>query len=153
MGASGLEGMPWSGAGAIAMCPLKPSPSFLNDVPPAGLERNAPPRGLGSRKGSQGPLTLGFMAEVRFLGAIRKAAGVATFGIDAGTVEQLLDQLRWLMGPSFQEFLFQGDTLREDLEVLVNGRNITLLDGLKTALTPFDQVTLSINSGRAIPGE
>ena len=93
------------------------------------------------------------MPEVRFLGAIRKAAGMATFGIDAGTVEQLLDQLRRLMGPSFQEFLFQGDTLREDLEVLVNGRNMTLLDGLKTALTPFDQVTLSINSGRAIPGE
>ena len=93
------------------------------------------------------------MAEVRFLGAIRKAAGVATFGIDAGTVEQLLEQLRRLMGPSFQEFLFQGDALRDDVEVLVNGRNITLLDGLKTALTPFDQVTLSINSGLAIPGE
>ncbi len=92
------------------------------------------------------------MAEVRFLGAIRKAAGVATFGIDAGTVEELLEQLRRLMSPSFQEFLFEGEKLQQDVEVLVNGRNISSLDGLKTALTPFDQVTLLINGLRGFGG-
>jgi len=78
-------------------------------------------------------LTLGFMAEVRFLGELRKAAGLAAFGIDAGTVEELLEQLRRLMGPAFQEFLFQDEKLQEDVQVLVNGRNIAFLDGLKTA--------------------
>jgi hypothetical protein len=34
------------------------------------------------------------MAEVRFVGAIRKAAGMATFGIDAATVEELLERMR-----------------------------------------------------------
>jgi len=51
------------------------------------------------------------MAEVRFLGAIRKVAGVATFGIDAATVEEFLEKLRGLMGPAFQEFVFQGEEI------------------------------------------
>ncbi len=56
------------------------------------------------------------------------------------------------MSPAFQEFLFEEGGLQQDVEVLVNGRNITLLDGLKTALAPFDQVTLSINGVRGFPG-
>ncbi len=92
------------------------------------------------------------MAEVRFLGAIRKAAGLATFGIDAGTVGQLLEALRQVMSPAFQEFLFEGEKLQQDVEVLINGRNIALLDGLKTALTPFDQVSLLINGTRGFSG-
>jgi molybdopterin converting factor small subunit len=92
------------------------------------------------------------MAEVRFLSAIRKAAGTATFGIDAGTVEELLEKLRRLMGPAFQESVFEGEEIQQDVEVAVNGRNITFLDGSKTALTPFDQVTLSINGLRGFPG-
>lgn len=92
------------------------------------------------------------MAEVRFLGAIRKAAGMATFGIDAGTVEELLEALRQVMGSAFQEFVFEEEKLRQDVEVLVNDRNIALLDGLKTVLTPFDQVTLLINGARGFPG-
>ena len=92
------------------------------------------------------------MPEVRFLGPIRKAAGMATFGIDAGMVEELLEKLRGLMGPAFQEFVFQGEELQGDVEVAVNGRSISFLDGPKTALTPFDQVTLSINGARGSPG-
>ncbi|MBI2883805.1 MAG: MoaD/ThiS family protein [Candidatus Methylomirabilis oxyfera] len=91
------------------------------------------------------------MAEVRFQGAIRRVAGKASFGVDAGTVGQLLEALRQVMGPAFQEFVFEEEKLRQDVEVLVNDRNITLLDGLKTALTPFDQVTLLINGARGFP--
>jgi molybdopterin converting factor small subunit len=91
------------------------------------------------------------MAEVRFLGPIRKAAGMATFGIDAATVEEFLEKLRGLMGPAFHEFVFQGEEIQRDVEVAVNGRSISLLDGPKTALAPFDQVTLSINGARG-PG-
>ena len=92
------------------------------------------------------------MAEVRFLGPIRKAAGMATFGIDAGTVEELLEKLRRLMGPAFQEFVFQGEEIRRDVEIVVNGRSISFLDGPKSALSPFDQVTLSIIGDRGSPG-
>jgi hypothetical protein len=55
------------------------------------------------------------------------------------------------MSPAFQEFVFEGESLRQDVEVLVNDRNIALLDGLKTALAPFDQVTLRINGARGFP--
>ena len=92
------------------------------------------------------------MAELRFLGEIRKAAGVATFGMDAGTVEELLEQLKRLMSLSFHEFLFEGQKLQKDVEVLVNGQDISSLDGQKTALTPFDQVTLLITGPRGFPG-
>jgi len=92
------------------------------------------------------------MAEVRFVGAIRKAAGMATFGIDAGTVEELLEKLRRLMGPAFQELVFQGEEIQRDVKVAVNGRSISFLDGPKSALSPFDQVTLSINGLRGFPG-
>jgi len=92
------------------------------------------------------------MAEVRFLGAVRRVAGKASFGIDAGTVGQLLEALRQVMSPAFQEFLFAGEKLQQDVEVLVNGRNISLLDGIETALAPFDQVTLFINGARGFPG-
>ena len=91
------------------------------------------------------------MAELRFLGAIRRVAGKSSFGVDAGTVEELLEALRQVMSPAFQEFLFEEGGLRRDVEVLVNDRNIALLDGLKTALTPFDQVTLLINGARGFP--
>ncbi len=92
------------------------------------------------------------MAEVRFLGELRKAAGVATFGIDAHTVGELLEQLGRVMSPRFQEFLFEGGRLHQDVEVLVNGRNISFLGGLKATLAPFDQVTLFINGVRGFPG-
>ena len=91
------------------------------------------------------------MAEVRFLGAIRKVAGVATFGIDAATVEEFLETLRGLMGPAFQEFVFQAGELQQDVEIVVNGRSISFLDRSKTTLTPFDQVTLSIKGLRGFP--
>jgi molybdopterin converting factor small subunit len=92
------------------------------------------------------------MPKVRFHGAIRQVAGKTSFGIDAGTVEQLLEALRRVMGPAFREFLFEGETLRQDVEVLVNDQNITSLDGLKTALAPFDQVTLFVKGARGLPG-
>ena len=92
------------------------------------------------------------MAVVRFFGAIRKVAGVATFGIDAATVDELLEKLRGLMGPAFQEFVFQGEEIQRDVEVAVNGRSISFLDGPKSALSPFDQVTLSIDGLRGFPG-
>jgi molybdopterin converting factor small subunit len=92
------------------------------------------------------------MAEVRFIGAIRRVAGKSSFGVEAGTVEQLLEALRRVTGPAFREFLFEEDRLRQDVEVLVNDRNITDLDGLKTALGAFDQVTLRVNSARGLSG-
>lgn len=92
------------------------------------------------------------MAEVRFVGAIRQVAGKISFGVDAGTVEQLLEALKQVMGSAFQEFVFEGGRLQQDIGVLVNDRNIALLDGLKTTLTPFDQVTLFINGARGLSG-
>jgi molybdopterin converting factor small subunit len=88
------------------------------------------------------------MAEVRFLGRIRKMAGVASFGIDASTVEELLEQLRRLLRPAVQELLFREGRLRGDVEVQVNDQTISSIDGLNTPLGPFDRVTLLIGGGR-----
>lgn len=92
-----------------------------------------------------------FMAEVRFLGPIRKAAGVASFGIDASTVEGLLEQLRRLLRPAVQELLFEQERLKADVEVQVNDRTISSSDGLQTPLGPFDRVTLLIVGSRDLP--
>lgn len=92
------------------------------------------------------------MPEIRLLGAVRKAAGKSSFGIDAGTVEQILEALSRVASPTFREFLFEGDRLRPNVEVMVNDRNIADLDGLKTALTPFDQVTFRISNTRELSG-
>jgi molybdopterin converting factor small subunit len=88
------------------------------------------------------------MAEVRFLGRIRSAAGVASFGIDAGTVEELLDQLRRLLRPAVRELLFREDRLQEDVEVRVNDESVSHIDGLNAPLGPFDRVTLLIGDDR-----
>ncbi len=94
------------------------------------------------------------MAEVRFLGRIRKAAGVASFGIDASTVEELLERLRRLLRPAVQELLFREGGLQEDVQVQVNDETISSIDGLKTPLGPFDRVTLLIGGGgRSSAGE
>jgi len=89
-----------------------------------------------------------FMAEVRFLGRIRKAAGVSSFGIDASTVEELLEQLRRLLRPAVQELLFRDGGLQEDVEVQVNDQTISSTGGLNTPLGPFDRVTLLIGGDR-----
>ena len=49
--------------------------------------------------------------------------------------------------------MFEGGKLQQEVNVLVNGRSISLFDGLKPPLAPFDQATLFINGARGFPGE
>ena len=42
--------------------------------------------------------------------------------------------------------------LNDDVEVLVNGRNIKFLDGMQTPLTAEDRVTLLYHGVRGFPG-
>ncbi|WP_309492951.1 ubiquitin-like small modifier protein 1 [Candidatus Hecatella orcuttiae] len=50
------------------------------------------------------------------------------------TVENLLEILCKTYGPSFAEYLFEGGKLRSYLQILVDGKNVNLLEGLKTRL-------------------
>jgi len=54
--------------------------------------------------------------------------------------------------PVPQHVLFPGDELNRDIEVLVNGRNISFLAGLDTKLSAKDRVTVFLHGARGYPG-
>ena len=55
-------------------------------------------------------------------------------------------------GEPMSALLFEGDEMHEDLRVLVNGRSILFLQGLDTALTEHDTVTVHFAGARGYPG-
>lgn len=54
--------------------------------------------------------------------------------------------------PVPQPLLFPNDQLNNDIEVLVNGRNIAFLAGLDTELVEADRVTVFLHGARGYPG-
>jgi molybdopterin converting factor small subunit len=54
--------------------------------------------------------------------------------------------------PLPQRVLFPNDELNDDIEVLVNGRNISFLAGLDTPLSTDDRVTIFLHGARGYPG-
>lgn len=64
---------------------------------------------------------------------LAKKLGKTEIQIDAGTVEELIEKGKSEFGEAFKEDL--GTTA-----ILVNGRNINFLKGLKTAIAKEDKV-------------
>jgi molybdopterin converting factor small subunit len=54
--------------------------------------------------------------------------------------------------PLPRPLLFLNDQLNNDIEVLVNGRNIAFLAGLDTELVDDDRVTVFLHGARGYPG-
>jgi len=82
---------------------------------------------------------------VRFFAALRELVGkkvelLEFSGCEEVTVEKVLKRLAELYGTEFVEYLFNGKTseIQGYLTLLVNGRSITTLDGLKTRLMNGD---------------
>ena len=81
--------------------------------------------------------------------------GVAEENIIQSQVQALLVELSNGSRTELRELIFvDGDEsdLNEDVEVLVNGRNIKFLDGMATLLDKEDRVTLLYHGVRGFPG-
>ena len=88
-------------------------------------------------------MTVRFFASLREL--VSRRMEVLKFpGGDAFTVEDALSRLTTIYGPEFFEFVFNGKTggIKDHLTLLLNGRNIDSLDGLKTQLMEDDVLAI-----------
>jgi len=84
------------------------------------------------------------MPVLKLLGGLRRFGG-GQQQVSGKTVRDVLGRL-----PA--QVLFPEGGLNRDLEVLVNGRNISFLAGLETALAPDDRVTIFLHGARGYPG-
>ena len=95
------------------------------------------------------------MTTVKYLGKLRELTGVAEEDISQPQVQALLIGLSNGCRTDLRELIFvDGDEseLNEDVEVLVNGRNIKFLDGMATSVREEDRVTLLYHGVRGFPG-
>lgn len=92
------------------------------------------------------------MPRVRFLGKVRVALGQSDVEADGGTVGEVLDRLGRRFGDPFRRLVGDAAALAEDVEVLVNGRNVIFLDGVGTVLAAGDELTIFLSGVRGFPG-
>ena len=83
---------------------------------------------------------------LKLLGGMRRFGGSEQV-VSGDTVAAVLDA-----SPIPAALLFPGGQLHRDIEVLVNGRNITFLAGLATPLAADDRVTVFLHGARGYPG-
>jgi molybdopterin converting factor small subunit len=86
------------------------------------------------------------MPVLRLLGGMRRFGGKERH-VRGGTVKDVLQQ-----APVPAGVLFPDGRLNRDVEVLVNGRNVSFLAGLDTALAEDDRVTIFFHGARGYPG-
>jgi molybdopterin converting factor small subunit len=83
---------------------------------------------------------------LKLLGGLRRFGKAESFA-DGATVRAVLEG-----APVPPTLLFPEGGLNRDIEVLVNGRNISFLDGLDTRLDDSDRVTVFLHGARGYPG-
>jgi molybdopterin converting factor small subunit len=75
------------------------------------------------------------LPKVKFYATLRKAAGSHEIEHEAGSVQEMLERLSTDFDGRLERYL-------KSCTVLVNGKNITLLQGTGTALEPGDTVSI-----------
>ncbi len=88
------------------------------------------------------------MPTVKLLTGLRKFGG-AQQQIAGATVREVLAAIAV---PDELLFPQRDEVLNQDIEVLVNGRNIAFLDQLCTAVTDEDRITIFLHGARGYPG-
>ncbi len=83
---------------------------------------------------------------LKLLGGLRRFGGREQH-VSGATVGHVL-----AASPVPQHVLFPNDAFNSDIEVLVNGRNISFLAGLDTKLSAEDRVTVFLHGARGYPG-
>jgi len=81
------------------------------------------------------------MPQVKLYGLFRKHAASSKVDILGGTVRVVLTTL-CTNNQSLCEAMFDENGLRSHVRVMVNGRDINLLQGLDTNLTTSDQIAI-----------
>ena len=86
---------------------------------------------------------------MRFFASLRELVGkkveyIEFQGCEEATVEKVLKRLSEIYGKDLVEYVFDGRTgeIQSYLLLLVNGRNITMLDGLETRLIDGDVLAI-----------
>jgi molybdopterin converting factor small subunit len=97
------------------------------------------------------------VATVRLLAGLRERLGGREIEVDAASVAELLSALVSRGGGEVARILWadpEASALEphRDLRVLVNGRSIQFLDGIRTPLVPADTVTVHLAGARGWPG-
>ncbi len=76
--------------------------------------------------------------KVKFFTTLREITGTREDDVKLpkdSTVGALLNELSRRYGSKFEEYIFEKEEIKSYLIVLLNGRNINFLDGLKTVLS------------------
>jgi molybdopterin synthase sulfur carrier subunit len=79
--------------------------------------------------------------KVRLFANIREIMGERELFLDSTTVSGVLDLLASIK-PDLWDVLFEDGSLRPYITVLLNGRNITEIDGVMSALSEGDEVAI-----------
>ena len=93
---------------------------------------------------------------VKFFANFREVAGKDKVDINAADVNALLNKLVEIFGTEFAKQLYdKNGKLRDTVHILVNGRGINLLKGLKTKLEEGDTVAIfpPVSGGGLAPDE
>ncbi|MFB6291100.1 MAG: ubiquitin-like small modifier protein 1 [Candidatus Bipolaricaulia bacterium] len=82
---------------------------------------------------------------VKFFSSVRDRAGSASTELEVDNARELLEELE-KRHEELKDFLLtetdSGPKVKDGVTVMVNGRNIRFLDGLRTELTEGDKVAI-----------
>jgi len=81
------------------------------------------------------------MCTVKLFGGLRARVGQAQLEVEGATTGEVLARLVQ-SHEALQEVMFNGEALQTHVRVMLNGRDIELLEGLDTAVTANDQLAV-----------
>ncbi len=79
--------------------------------------------------------------KVRLFANLREYAGTKELELEAGTVKESLEKLCKRF-PGLEDMIFKDKDIRPYMNVFLNGRNISELNGLGTVLNPGDEIAI-----------
>ena len=83
---------------------------------------------------------------IRLFTTLRELAGkrIETLKFNSGdlTVRHVLEKLAQKNGREFQNYLFKEKTVQSHLQILLNGRNVSLIEHLKTCVKDGDEIAI-----------
>lgn len=82
-----------------------------------------------------------FMVKVKFFGNLRQIAGKSSLSVDGDSVNELLKAIQLLNEPLVEAIMDQAG-LRPYYKIMLNGLDISFLDGLETHVHQEDIVAI-----------
>jgi len=83
---------------------------------------------------------------IRLFTTLREIAGkrveTLQLNLKSTTVRHVLEELTRKYGKEFQDYLYKGKEVREYLQILLNGKNTSLLENLETLVSEGDEIAI-----------